>query len=58
MSRGQCYKCEFFHEGQCKRLENSLSSTTDLRCLIKMQTMMINNIGQLIYDYMYEEEED
>ena len=52
MSKARCYQCEFFHDNQCKRLENALGSCTDIKCLIKMQTLMLNNIGQMIFDYM------
>jgi len=55
--KGRCVGCEFFHEDQCKRMERALSSMTDPICLQKCTVMLLNNIGQMLYDYMSEEDE-
>jgi hypothetical protein len=58
MSEGCCYKCEFFHDNMCKRMENALSSMTDERCIQKCTLMLLNNLGQMVYEYMSEEEDE
>jgi len=55
---GDCYHCEFFHNNQCKRVENALSSMTDPVCISKCTLMILNNLGQMIYDYMYEDDDE
>ena len=55
---GRCYQCEFFHDSSCKRMENALSSMTDPVCIQKCTLMMIDGIGNMLYSYLNEDDED
>jgi hypothetical protein len=55
---GRCYECEFFHDNSCKRMENALSSMTDPICIQKCTLMMIDSIGQMIFNYINDENDD
>lgn len=58
MSEGKCFRCEFFHDNSCKRMENALSSMVDPICIQKCQLMMLDAIGNMIFNYISDEEDD
>jgi hypothetical protein len=39
-------------------MQGALSSMTDERCIQKCILMVIDNLGQLICDYIYEEKDE
>lgn len=57
MSKGNCFNCEFYHEGQCKRAENSFASMTDIRCLLKTIAMQMRILCDICADMAYEDED-
>jgi len=55
--KGNCFTCEFYHEGQCKRAENSFASMSDTRCLLKTLIMQIRVLCDICSDMAYEDED-
>jgi len=54
---GNCYKCEFYHEGMCKRAENALASMNDARCLLKCIVILLKDLNETLADFVYGEED-
>jgi len=55
---GKCYSCEFFHDNSCKRMENALSSMTDPICIQKCTLMIVDSIGQMLFNHFSDDDED
>ncbi len=53
-----CYGCEFYHDGQCKRAENDFASMSDLRCILKTIAMQLRILCDINADIAYGEEEE
>jgi hypothetical protein len=58
IGESNCYKCEFYHQGMCKKAENSLASMNNIGCLLKCLVMLLVDLNQTMADYVYEDDED
>ncbi len=58
MSKGLCFKCEFYHDGECKRAENNFASMTDIRCLLKTLCMQMRILCDINADMAYDSDDE
>lgn len=58
-NRGNCYTCDWYDSkiGLCRHAD-ALGHLSDIRCLIKLQTILLRDIALTLKEYVYEDGED
>lgn len=55
---GECWKCDFYRENECRKAGSMLSQMTDPLCLAKLQVILLQDIACMLEEHFYGEEED
>jgi hypothetical protein len=54
---GKCLGCDFYINNECKKAGNFLSQMDDPVCLAKLQVILLQDLVELMTDYMYGDDE-
>ena len=53
--KGRCWECDFYREDRCIYAESNFSHLTDIRCNLKIQTMLLRDIAITLQDFVYDD---
>jgi hypothetical protein len=53
---GNCLKCDFYRDNECKKAGTILSQITDPVCLAKLQVILLQDIASMLEEHLYGEE--
>ncbi len=56
MSGGDCLRCDFYRDNECKKAGTMLSQVTDPICLAKLNVILLQDLTNMMEDFIYGEE--